>query len=87
MDIFLKRYYNYNIPLINKKSIYYDIKQSYFGGITEVYKPYGKNLYYYDVNSLYPLAALNAKPGLNCNYTDNINKNIVMIYLVFINVK
>ena len=26
----------------------------YFGGITEVYKPYGQNLKYFDVNSLYP---------------------------------
>lgn len=31
-----------------------DIKQSYFGGHTEVYKTYGRNLYHYDVKSLYP---------------------------------
>src|ERR1700723_2112011 len=76
MDIYLKRFYNNNIPLIKQKSIYNNIKQSYYGGITEVYKPYGKNLLYYDVNSLYPYAALNNMPGLNCVYTDNINSNI-----------
>jgi hypothetical protein len=76
MDIFLRRFYDKNIPLIKQKSIYNNIKQSYFGGITEVYKPYGKNLFYYDVNSLYPYAALNTMPGLNCIYSDNINTNI-----------
>lgn len=54
--IFIKDHYKENsIPLINNKKYYNDIKKSYYGGITEVYKPYGENLYYYDVNSLYPL--------------------------------
>ena len=30
------------------------IRNAYYGGGTDVYKKYGKNLYYYDVNSLYP---------------------------------
>lgn len=29
-------------------------RKSYFGGRTEVYRKYGKDLYHYDVNSLYP---------------------------------
>lgn len=66
MKIYLNKYYNDNIPLINKPSIYKDIKQGYYGGITEVYKPSGENLFYYDVNSLYPYAALNDMPGLTC---------------------
>lgn len=74
MDIYLRRFYNEDIPLIKQKSIYNDIKKSYYGGITEVYKPHGKNLYYYDVNSLYPFSALNDMPGTECVYTDNINK-------------
>jgi len=76
MDIFLRRFYDNNIPLINKKSVYNDIKKSYYGGVTEVYKPHGKSLYYYDVNSLYPYSALNPMPGLNCSYIENINLNI-----------
>lgn len=63
VDIFMKKYYN-NIPFITKKSMYKDIKDAYSGGITEVYKPYGENIYYYDVNSLYPYVALQGMPGL-----------------------
>ena len=72
--IFLKDYYKNNIPNINKFSFYKDIKQAYFRGITEVYKPWGKDLYYYHVNTLYPYVALQDMPGLTCNgilfYTD-----------------
>ena len=79
MKIFLSRFYdaaNAPIPLINRKSIADDIRKSYFGGITEVYKPYGEALYYYDVNSLYPYAALNPMPGLACIFNDSINAPI-----------
>ena len=31
-------------------------------------------MYYYDVNSLYPSAALNDMPGLNCTLESHINK-------------
>lgn len=55
---FFYNFYDSNIPDINKASIYKDIKEVYFGGITEVYKPCGYNLYYYDVNYLYPFVAL-----------------------------
>ena len=73
LNIFLKNYLkDSKIPLI-PQSIYNDIKKAYFGGVTEVYKPYGENLYYYDVNSLYPYVALNPMPGLNCTYIDYIN--------------
>lgn len=67
LQFFLNKYYKNNIPLINKKSMFSDIRQAYYGGITEVYRPYGENLYYYDVNSLYPFAGLNDMPGLSCN--------------------
>ena len=64
MKIYLNKYYNGNIPIINTPSIYKEVKQAYYGGITEVYKPTGENLFYYDVNSLYPFASLNDMPGL-----------------------
>ena len=35
---------------------YNQFKSGYKGGAVDVYKPYGTNLYYYDVNSLYPFA-------------------------------
>lgn len=40
--------------MISKKTIYSDLKKAYYRGITEVYIPCGRNLFYYDINSLYP---------------------------------
>ena len=83
IKIFLTKYYKNNIPLINKRSIYEDIKLSYFGGVTEVYKPYAENLYYYDVNSLYPYAALNSMAGSKCVFENNIDMLLQDITNVF----
>lgn len=41
------------IPLFKGKIMDY-IRESFTGGSTDVYIPYGKNIYWYDVNSLYP---------------------------------
>lgn len=41
------------IPIITGK-LYNELKKSYSGGSVDLYKPYGKNIYRYDVNSLYP---------------------------------
>jgi len=41
------------VPIISGP-MYKDIKLSYTGGHTDLYKPQGKNIYLYDVNSLYP---------------------------------
>lgn len=65
--LYLKELYHNNIPNINKSSIYKDIKQAYYGGITEVYRPSGRYLFYYDVNSLYRFVALQDMPGLTCS--------------------
>lgn len=56
MRIFRMCYYDPNhwpihIPSRNEDTF---IRRGYYGGHTDVYKPYGENLYYYDVNSLYP---------------------------------
>ena len=67
LRLFLKDFYKENIPDISKSSIYKDIRQAYYGGITEVYRPYGRHLYYYYVNSLYPYVSLQDMPGLECN--------------------
>jgi len=83
--IFLRDFCKNNIPNINKSSIYRDIKLAYFGGITEVYKPCGYDLFYYDVNSLYPYVALQDMPGLVCNleiYYD-INQDIDTLFGFF----
>ena len=42
------------------------IRQGYYGGRVEIFKTRGKNLFYYDVNSLYPYSMLNSMPCGNC---------------------
>ena len=79
MSIYLK---DSKIPVI-KQNVYNDIKQAYYGGITEVYKPYGANIYYYDVNSLYPFASLNSMPGLSCTYIEKYNCNLDTLFGYF----
>lgn len=64
--IYLTKFYNNNIPSIDLKSLYNDLQKAYYGGITEVYRPYGENLFYYDVNSLYLYVALHDMAGLIC---------------------
>jgi hypothetical protein len=59
-----------SLPLINRPNIYNFIKLSYFGGICEVYKPFGENLKYYDINSEYPFVAKNAMPGNLVTYME-----------------
>jgi hypothetical protein len=41
------------IPMILSK-LHYILKESYYGGITDIYKPLGRNIHSFDVNSLYP---------------------------------
>jgi hypothetical protein len=73
LNLYLKRYLsNHKIPIINKLQHFNFINFGYYGGITEVYKPYGKNLKSYDVNSLYPYVALNSMPGTKCNYVESL---------------
>lgn len=56
LTIFRMKYYDasnwpIHIPNQNEDSF---IRHAYYGGHTDTYKPYGEDLYYYDVNSLYP---------------------------------
>lgn len=56
LQIYRMRYYDpqtfpIHIPNRNEDTF---IRRGYYGGHTDMYKPYGSNCYYYDVNSLYP---------------------------------
>ena len=51
MKYFDEMTFHINIPTRNQDTF---IRRGYYGGHVDVYKPYGENLYYYDVNSLYP---------------------------------
>lgn len=56
MRIFRKNYLNedtFKISIPNRNEDTF-IRRGYYGGHVDVYKPYGENLFYYDVNSLYP---------------------------------
>ena len=76
INIFKKNFLkDSSIPIVKGK-LYDDIKKSYYGGVTEVYKPYGENLFYYDVNSLYPFVALNPMCGNKYSYIDNFNNTL-----------
>jgi len=80
----MKSYYvNKSIPLITDKKIFSDIKQAHYGGQTEVYRPVGNDLYYYDVNSLYPYASLNDMPGCDCVYYEKINQELENLFGYF----
>jgi hypothetical protein len=52
---------NGGIPLLPKHMTEI-VSSGYFGGISQVYKTYGRNLFYYDVNSLYPWAMTQDMP-------------------------
>ena len=56
LSIFRMKYYddsNWPIHIPNRNEDLF-IRRAYYGGHTDTYMPYGENLYYYDVNSLYP---------------------------------
>jgi hypothetical protein len=73
LNLYLKSYLKgHDIPVINKLQHFNFINFGYYGGITEVYIPYGKNFKLYDVNSLYPYVALNPMHGVECNYIESL---------------
>ena len=53
---------NEEIPVLPK---FYDkiFRKANYERVVNIIKPYGKNLYYYDVNSLYPYALKKPMPG------------------------
>jgi len=61
LKIFRTHHLDTDIPIL-KNNVDSFIRKSYFGGATDYYKAYGKDLYYYDVNSLYPYAMVKPMP-------------------------
>ena len=78
--IYRAKYLNdHKIPLITGQ-IFKDIREGYSGGATDVYKPFGNNIFRYDVNSLYPYIMKSmSMPVGNITFFDGditkINKN------------
>ena len=76
-DIYLKNYIgDHTILFISNLHVYNHIKNAYFGGISEVYIPNSKDLFYYDVNYLYPFPAYNPMPSLSCTYFEYNDRTI-----------
>jgi len=63
------------------------IRQGYYGGGTDVYKGFGKNIYYYDVNSLYPYAMLNPMPYNLIKFHNNMDNIKLENFFGFIEVE
>jgi hypothetical protein len=65
------------------------IRKGYYGGGTDVYEGYAQLVYYYDVNSLYPFAMLNAMPhkALNDGKIIDLSNRSLDSFLGFAEVK
>ena len=63
------------------------IRNSYYGGGTDVYKGFSKLVYYYDVNSLYPFAMLNPMPYNLIKFHKNMDNIKLYDFYGFIEVE
>ncbi len=59
--VFRTKFLNTPIPVSNFNE-FNMAKRAYFGGAVNIYENYGENMYYYDVNSLYPYCMLKTLP-------------------------
>jgi len=74
MNVFKSKFLKNKIPCY--EGLEDDIRMSYFGGRTEIFKMRGENLNYYDVNSLYPSVMFkNSFPVGTPTETNYFNKN------------
>jgi hypothetical protein len=61
LKIFRSKYLNVDIPVLKRRDDNF-IRMSYFGGATDYYAMYAKDIHYYDVNSLYPFSMCKPMP-------------------------
>jgi hypothetical protein len=72
---------------ITSYEVYSDIRTGYTGGHVDVYKAYGENLFYYDVNSLYPyVMANNPFPVGNYTYFEGTRNLTNLFGIVYANI-
>lgn len=72
LKIFIPNFQVVDIPILKGSEDNF-IRKSYFGGHTDYYKCYAKNVYYYDINSLYPLAMCQPMPHKIIKFHNNLN--------------
>lgn len=79
--VFTKNYLKEKLfPLRSEQEDF--IREGYYGGRVEVFKMYGKNLYYYDFNSLYPFEMLKESPLGYCVPVTERRRNRLGFYLI-----
>jgi DNA polymerase type B, organellar and viral len=83
LKIFRTNFQKEIIPVLTMKEDRF-IRKSYFGGATDYYKAYGKNLYYYDVTSLYPFAMCKPLPGRILKFHENLSNTNLDSFFGFI---
>ena len=67
------KFLKHNIPSLDRITDNF-VREAYFGGATDHYQLYGENLFYYDINSLYPYAMLKDIPLAPAGFHDNISQ-------------
>jgi DNA polymerase type B, organellar and viral len=80
--IFRNHYLHQEIPILNKFADSF-IRKSYFGGGTDYYSAFAKNLKYYDVNSLYPFAMCKPMPFKLIKHHKNMNNLSLLDFFGF----
>nr|QYC94442.1 DNA-directed DNA polymerase [Oedogonium sp. 269] len=87
MTIFQSKFYQAPIKRLKPSQDHF-IRPAFFGGRCEIFKPHGRNLYAYDVNSLYPYAMTFPMPINNIKWHRDLrNQNLINIlenYIGFI---
>lgn len=77
LKIFRLKFLKQTIPSLSKHQDRF-IRDGYYGGATDHYKVEGENLFYYDVNSLYPYSMLNDMPLNHTGFISNITKDMLV---------
>lgn len=86
MKIFRTKFLNCDIPIPSPMEDLF-IRKSYYGGATDIYECYAKDLYYYDVNSLYPYAMCKPMPYEILEKGKNLSLNQLNNFFGFLEVE
>jgi hypothetical protein len=86
LKIYRTRFLTHDIPLLTNFQDGY-IRKAYMGGATDYYKACGEELYWYDVNSLYPFAMMGELPYKVKAWHGNLSKVNVKDFKGFVKAK